>query len=175
MALLCLLMLPAFGVQAQQTTFSEDEVKAAFVLRLATFTSWPSEDQDEGPFLVGVLGDDPVGRTLLELGPQQTVQGRRVEVIPMNGLDRLDDAHVLWVPSAVQRNVSSILDSIRGVPVLTVGDGDEFAYRGGHIRLLRDGTRVRFEVNLEACRESGLTPSSQLLRLGEIIHDSDGG
>jgi hypothetical protein len=53
--------------------------------------------------------------------------------------------------------------------VLTVGDTEGFAERGGIINLVKDGNRLSFEINPEAAQRAGLVMSSKLLFLGKIV------
>ena len=45
----------------------------------------------------------------------------------------------------------------------------QFAKRGGMIQFVMDGDRVRFLVNLSAAERSGLTLSSELLKVAVSV------
>jgi hypothetical protein len=53
--------------------------------------------------------------------------------------------------------------------VLVVSDMPGFAVLGGHIGLVEDSNRLRFQVNLEAALKTGLKLSSKFLQLAEIV------
>ena len=53
--------------------------------------------------------------------------------------------------------------------MLTVSDMERFAHRGGIITLLTIQDRIRFEINVEAARRSGVKISSKLLKLANIV------
>jgi uncharacterized protein len=53
--------------------------------------------------------------------------------------------------------------------VLTVSDFPEFLKRGGMIQFVLEGNRVRFEVNLSAAKNAGLTLSSELLKVAAAV------
>ena len=154
---------PAWG---DDSSPREHEVKAAFVLRLALFTTWPAAagHPEDGPFRVGVLGDDPVGHYLSEAGSGQTIHGRLVEVVPLELGDDLDQVQVLWIPRAVAARQPEILRATAGSPVLTIGEDDGAAARGTCIELFHETPHVRFRVNLEACERAGLTLSAKVLQ-----------
>lgn len=57
-----------------------------------------------------------------------------------------------------------------GLPVLTVGDLDQFAAKGGMIGLVMQSNRVRFEVNLQSAERAGLKINSKLLSLAIVVH-----
>jgi len=58
---------------------------------------------------------------------------------------------------------------VYGRPILTVSDTEGFTRLGGGIELARSGGRVQFVVNADALSRSGLTPSSQMLRLAQRV------
>jgi hypothetical protein len=58
--------------------------------------------------------------------------------------------------------------------VLTVGEIEGFARRGGTINFYLEDDKVRFEINPESTRERGLRMSSQLLALGRIVATEPG-
>jgi len=55
--------------------------------------------------------------------------------------------------------------------VLIVGDGREFAERGGVIGLFVEDGHMQFAVNLGLARRAGITLSSQMLSLATIVGD----
>jgi hypothetical protein len=63
----------------------------------------------------------------------------------------------------------SILAGLKDASVLTVGETEGFAARGGIINFYIEGNRVRFEINPDAAHRSGLKISSQLLQLGKLV------
>jgi len=163
-------------VGAAQPTVAEHELKAAFVLRLASFTNWPEEEETEDsvPFRFGVLGDDPVGRLLIEVGEQQTIKGRPVEVVRLTMGDDLSDVLVLWIPEDYDQQEHEILIWTASTPALTIGEHRGSASHGLCIELQRDVTHVRFLVNRAACERAGLTLSAKLLELGKLVADQSG-
>jgi hypothetical protein len=77
----------------------------------------------------------------------------------------------VFVTSSEARAASSVLKAIGTSPVLTVGEPSGFARSGGAIGLVfRDG-RIAFEINPAAAARAGLTVSSKLLRLAEIVDE----
>jgi hypothetical protein len=62
-----------------------------------------------------------------------------------------------------------ILESTEGRPILTVGDSEGYGERGVMINLYVEHGQVRFEINLEAARRSGLVFDFRLLELARLI------
>jgi dihydroxyacid dehydratase/phosphogluconate dehydratase len=57
-------------------------------------------------------------------------------------------------------------------PVLTIGEHVPFSRLGGIIAFIRDGNRVRFEINADAAERAGLQVSSKLLRLAAVWREN---
>jgi hypothetical protein len=72
--------------------------------------------------------------------------------------------------------LSAVLASAKRLPVLTVSDIPHFAERGGMIGLVNQEDRIRFEVNVAPIEDSGLTVSSELLKVAlRVIRKRAGG
>jgi len=62
-----------------------------------------------------------------------------------------------------------IIQLVKWLPILTVGETPGFAEHGGVIRFTVEDNRVRFEVNVDAAHQADLNISSRLLTLAKII------
>lgn len=155
---------------------SEDNIKAAYLFNFAKFVEWPKEAfrSDNEPIYVCVLGDDSLASILSSI-ENKTVGGRKLDIIS----DQTDvgsrNCHILYIGDSFGRKGPYLLDSIRQKPVLTVSSQEGFASEGGMIGFIRKGNYIRFEVNLDAVRESGLSISSRLLKLAVIVEGGRGG
>jgi YfiR/HmsC-like len=160
-------------VRGDPTTPSEYEVKAAFIYNFAKYVSWPeaSTSEKKKPFVIGVIGKDPFGQALDAAMRGRSVEGRAVFVERYGKVEEVADCDILFISSSEKNNLHRILEALHKAPVLTVGDMDQFAERGGMINLTTEEKRVRFEINVEAAERAGLKPGSQLLRLARIVGD----
>jgi len=64
----------------------------------------------------------------------------------------------------------SILRTLKGTGILTIGDTAGFAGQCGIVNFYQQSGKVRFEVNIEASRRENLQISSKLLRLARIVN-----
>lgn len=62
-----------------------------------------------------------------------------------------------------------ILQETRRLPVLTVGETEQFTDQGGIIRFLMKEKKVRLEIDLKTAREVRLQISSQLLGVADVV------
>jgi YfiR/HmsC-like len=162
---LLLAALPA-AVRAQVAA-SEYDVKAAFLFNFTKFVEWPGSafSDDRGALQLCVFGGNPFGKSLEAVAGEE-VGGHRLGVRRVEDTGKLAGCHVLFIdPAESSDRTSQVLSSVRGEPVLTVGDNRGFLDRGGIINFVLEGTKVRFEINQEAAERAGLKISSKLLRL----------
>jgi len=168
------LLMTGLGVaQVWAVPAPEYRVKAAFIYKFATYIRWPptpSGTAPTTPFLIGIIGSDPFGGSLEEVVRDQTVQGRNIRI---KVLGRMEDAltcDLVFVAATERPNLARILAALRGAPVLTVSDVDDFAEQGGMIGLVTtEDNHIRFDINKVAVERAGLRASSQLLQLARIV------
>src|SRR5713226_5324723 len=171
---LALFMTMSFVVVAplrSQETRSptEYEVKAAFIYNFARYIQWPKESPTNTPFVIGVIGKDPFGVALDDAILGQKIQGRPVVIKRFTNIDNVANCDILFVCASESGRLQQIFGALHQAPVLTIGDVDQFAERGGMINLTTEDKRIRFEMNVQAIGRSGLKAGSQLLRLARIV------
>lgn len=152
---------------------NEYEVKAAFLYNFAKFTAWPSPSgQAEDVFTICILGDDPFGPAL-DLLKGKPVDGRPVEVHRLTKPAEIGRCRMVFVGPPHARDIGSLAEKLRDQPVLTIGDGPGFVRSGGMIGFVLSDGRVRFEISPGRISPTGLTVSSQLLKLAIIVRAGD--
>lgn len=145
---------------------SEWDLRAVWLYKFASYIKWPKErlPDDKSPVVIGVLGHDPFGKSL-----DATLKGKKLGARPIE-IQRFDDveksaiSHLLYVSTTDPDEIDAILATLRGKPIVLVGDGPTFTRRGGMIAFKRDGRKMNFIVNLPALKSAGLDASSELLK-----------
>jgi YfiR/HmsC-like len=166
---LALIAAGGIGTGAQAQSLGENDVKAAFVLKLVNFVQWPSSGTND--LVIGFIGADATSDALQRQVAGKSVNGRRVVVRRM-GLDGdLKACQVIFVGDSERKNTPSVLERVRGTSVLTVGEYDGFGQHGGIVNLMLNEGRIRFEVNPHAAERAHLQISSRLLSLATIVAD----
>lgn len=161
-----------FDVPVQtKVTSPEYQVKAVFLFNFTQFVEWPEKifSADNEPLVIGILGDDPFGAFLDETIKGESVNGHPLKVQRFTKLDQLTTCHVLFISQTEKNQVKSILLGLERKSILTVSDINNFAKQGGMIRFVTESNKTRIRINLEAAKKEGLTISSKLLRLAEIV------
>jgi hypothetical protein len=153
---------------------SEYLIKAGFIYNFAKFVEWPTAafSQPDSPIVIGVLGTDPFGNVLDRIVEDKKIGPRGFVVKRLKwgkDLKDLKDCKIVFVSASERVHIDEILQSVKGLPILTVGETPGFAERGGVIRFTLEDNRVRFEVNVDAAHQADLNISSRLLTLAKII------
>jgi hypothetical protein len=153
---------------------SEYLIKAGFIYNFAKFVEWPSAafPQADSPIVIGVLGTDPFGSVLDRLVQDKKI-GQRGFVVRRYkwGKDMKDlrDCQILFISASEKAHTDEVVQFVKWLPILTIGETPGFAERGGVIRFTLEDNRVRFEVNVDAAHQADLNISSRLLTLAKII------
>lgn len=150
---------------------SEDEVKAALLYNFTRFVDWPDDAFPEpaSPFVFCILSDDSFGQEVGDTVAGKMLDGRDVRVRQVAELSAFSTCQLLFVSRSERGRLPEILAALRQLPVLTVGDSDEFVGGGGMIGLVLRRSRVRFEIDQAAAERAGLAISSRLLDLADRV------
>jgi len=155
---------------AQAGSHEEYQVKAAFLHKFAKFAEWPSAafSGDSDPFILCVLGKDPFGKALDTLH-DKTVGKRKFVIEKAQSIDDVRKCHILFISSSEKTNLQQILKAARNKQMLTVGDTEGFARSGVMINFILQEGKIQFEINPQAVQQTGLTVSSQLLKVSKVV------
>jgi hypothetical protein len=169
-----LFLLCALTARAQDVT--EPSLKAAFIYNFAKFTEWPQGVlPPTGSFNACVLGDGPVGDALARTVKNRLLAGRAISVSRVQPDGPLRSCHLLYVAGVTPPQAAAIVAGVQGAPVLTISDLDNFARSGGIAYVFVENGKMRFDLNLDLARRSGLQLSSKLLSLAAHVIDPAGG
>jgi hypothetical protein len=169
--------IPEAFAQAPDSDSSEYLIKAGFIYNFAKFVEWPSTAfaQPDSPIVIGILGTDPFGNLIDQIVENKKIGARGFVVRRLKrGTDLKDlrECKILFVGDSERAHIDELLQIVKTLPILTVGETPGFAQRGGVIRFVLEDNRVRFEVNVDAAHQADLTISSRLLTLARIIQQA---
>ena len=163
----------AIPTWAQANSSVEYQVKAAFLLNFAKFVEWPPNtfQNERSPMTVCVFGYDPFGDALDEIIRGKNIDNHELLARRINELPDLKECQLVFVSEREEKRLPEILNNLKGVGALVVGEGENFAERGGGIQFYLENNRMRFAINVDAVQRAHLTVSSKLLALARIVHD----
>jgi hypothetical protein len=151
---------------------AQHEVKAEFIERFPRFVEWPASafPSPSSAFVVCIWGQGPLSSRLEEVVTRGPIQARPVRVLRVGQRESIHPCHILYVAKLERAVVRGIAASTRGKPILSIGDEPGHAEDGMLINLVVDHEGfVRFEINLDVARVSGLKISAKLMRLARRV------
>lgn len=165
-----LLLLGTLSGNAQNPSL-EYQLKAVFLFNFTQFVDWPAESfpDDQSPLVIGIIGENPFGNYLEQAVSGETKNGHPVIVQYYQDEDSAKSCHMLFINLPESDKRKQVIEKIKEEPVLTVSDASDFFVQGGLVRFVKKNNKIRLQINLEACKELGIVPSSKLLQLADII------
>jgi hypothetical protein len=159
-----------------QATAEEYQIKAAFLYHFAQFVEWPGSTLNGGDLSLNLCIFDGSSH-LLEL--RNSIEGKPIgsrvfHVRQLSPAQDIQGCHILFLSREQARRQSAMLKSLRGLPVLTVGETANFLTDGGMIRFHLEDNKIRFDINLGAADLSHLKISSRLLLLATSVNRGNG-
>lgn len=142
------------------------KVKAAFLVTFTRYVEWPEMGKGSS-FVIGVLGSDPFRGELERIAREKAVDGRRI-VIQRVSWATASSANLLFIPQSESGNLTG-LQKIAKLPILTVGESNEFCKQGGMVGFNIANQNVGFEINATVAKNVGISISSQLLKLASAV------
>jgi len=150
--------------RAAAAEYTEDDVKAAFVARFASYVEWPASNTD-APMVIGVVGADGTLEKVRELSADMRVDQRRVIVEGFHSATDLKRADVLFVSSEAIRRESALARAAlrEPAPTLVVTDRSQGIPAGAVINFVVQERKVRFEISLVEAERRQLKLKAGLL------------
>lgn len=142
-------------------------------------------------FIICILGDNPFGESfkpvldkkldskkirLVELESFQKFRGsyrttaEAVKAYQSKHADVLIQSHFLFLCDSEKVFLDDLLALFRGHAIVTIGDMQDFAKKGGMIGFVLHDNKIRFEVNLVAARKEKINIRSQLLQIAKQVY-----
>jgi YfiR/HmsC-like len=165
----------AAGTISAQQARTEYQVKAAFLLQFLKFVEWPDglPKDFNGRWVIGIVGDNPIGNELNRLGLGQVVQGRNIQVRRILTGEDPRACHILFIGDSEKWRLPSILTSLRGSSVLVVADMGHFIESGEMIQVTSEDSHIRLVIDVGAKSTARLKVVSKLLFLARTVTSAE--
>jgi len=153
------------------SSFTEYQVKALFLLNFTKYVGWPDAAfaQTNTPITIGICGEDGFGGALEKAVAGRNVNGRSIVIEHVQDLGQMIKCQVLFISGSEKAKEDEILGQLKFSPVLTVGESDKFTDQGGVINFIKKDGKIRLEINFEAAQHANLQISSKLLSVADVV------
>ncbi len=143
--------------------------KAAFIYNFAKFTTWPDDAWQRQPDTITLctVGNDSLTPGLNKLSGR-VIRDRTLKVIRLP--DKINNqCHIIYIGQTHHQRYKRLITQTRDKAILSISQIPGFAENGGIIELHRRGGQTSISVNLDSANNAGITLSSRLLILADII------
>jgi hypothetical protein len=164
-SLLSISLTPS-GWAQPPASMSPSDVEAAYLYNFGKFIRYPAvQGQDATSFSICILGEDGFGGTLDSLVSNELIEGRKIVARRLTSPSAATNCQIVFIAASEEPRLAKDLAAFEKKPVLTVSNLPGFLEHGGMIQFLLQKNRVRFAVNLTQTEQSGLSLSSELLKV----------
>ena len=149
----------------------EYQIKATYIYKFTKFIDWPPSAfaSPNAPIVIGIVGEDPFGKTMDKTVQGETLGGRTFVVKRLRADEDLRSCHLLFISRSEKDRLPVMLNRLKGSSVLTVSEIKGFAERGGMINLTIVDNSVKTEINQTAAEQAGLQISAKLLIRARLV------
>jgi hypothetical protein len=150
---------------------TDTQVKAVFLFNFAKYVDWPATafSNATAPITIGVIGTGSFDDSIQHVVEGKTINGRRFVIKHLAADSELAGCHILFISHSEASRMGPILDRAGALPILTVGEDEQFARNGGIINFVLKNGNVRLEIDLAAAKKAGLSISSKLLAVADVV------
>ncbi len=159
---------------AQAPGPSQTDVQAVYLFDFAKFVHWPTGEKHE-PVTICVAAQRFYIDTLTRIVAGEQVDARPIAIRAVHVPADEAGCTILFIDNSAKEHLDSLLAETAGKPVLTVSDIPGFLDRGGMIQFLAVNNRIRFSVDLRPAERSGVSLSSELLKVALAVNGKAGG
>lgn len=146
--------------------FSQNEkLKVVFIYNFTKYISWPAA-QNQGDFIIGVLGSPAMSKELASYVASRKVGTRSIKVVDFASSGGLQNCHLVYVPGSQNGSLGSVIAKYKQQPVVVVADNPGAIDVGAGINFIVDGGKQKFEVRKTNLEKNGLKVNSELVNMG---------
>ena len=158
-----------------QSAPNEYQLKAAFLYNFTQFVNWPSSSftSPNAPLVIGVIGKNPFGTYLEQTISGESANGHPIIFQHYSSNEEIKSCQILFINMSEKKKITEIINTQKNKAILTVSDTPHFLEYGGIVKFLNKNDKIKLQVNLKAAKEASLVISSKLLRLVEIVENTN--
>jgi len=165
------LLLGSARASGGEPPLTKYQVEAVFLFNFAKYVDWPpgAFTNAAAPITIGLLGTNPFGDSLQHVAEGKVINGRPVIIKRLAADSDFGGCQILFISDSEASRVGEILAKAGALPILTVGEDEEFAQKNGMINFVLKEGKVRLEIDLATAKKAGLTISSHLLAVADVV------
>ncbi|MCG8696412.1 MAG: YfiR family protein, partial [Bacteroidales bacterium] len=151
-----------------QTAY-EYEIKSAYLEKISRFIYWPGTIDSSRYFIIGIAGNNPFKTIIYNDYQTRFIKNKPVKIKEVTNKKDIQGCHLLFIPKDIENDLESYIQASQLYHTLIISEKDGWAEQGIHINFYIRDDKVRFEINVESLKKSGLKAESMLLDYARIV------
>lgn len=152
------------------STFGQDrpihEVYSMMVFNFTKYVQWPTHS---GEFVIGVIGNADIHKTLEQWYGGQVRNGKTYIIKKFNSAAEMTDCNVVFIDKSKSGEFDVVKTKISGKGTLLITDKNGLGQKGSAINFKNEGEKLKFELNQKAMESANLKVSSSLVSMAILI------
>ncbi len=172
MLLTCFLITLAGLKNSSAQNFTENEIKAAYIIKLSKFIRWPDNYLKGNIIILGIYGNDPFENILHKIIDLNPNQSENWLIEHYTSVQEIKDCNILYLNTENQEDINAILHLLSNKPIVTIGNNiPYFCERGGILNFIdKSGTANKFQMNNLSAKNKKIIIDSRLLAIAKLIN-----
>jgi YfiR/HmsC-like len=154
------------------STFAQDrpihEIHTMMVFNFTKYIQWPDSDKP-GEFVIGVIGNDDVYKTLTTWYNGKTKGSKTYVIKKFTNAADLSDCDVVYIDKSKSGEFDAVNGKVRGKSTLIITDRNGLGIKGSCINFKNVEDKLRIELNQKAMEAANLKVSSSLTTMSILI------
>jgi hypothetical protein len=144
------------------------EIHTMMVFNFTKYVQWPEQDK-AGEFVIGVIGNDEVYKTLTTWYSGKTKGAKTYVIKKFNNALEVSDCAVLYIDKSKSSEFDAANNKVKGKGTLVVTDRNGLGAKGSCINFKTVEDKLRIELNQKAIETANLKVSSALTSMAILI------
>lgn len=151
----------------------EYALKADFIYKISKYCYWPNSRVQQDSFTIVIIGKNYFKENIHILSSKQ-IDNKPVKIQVVQFAEIIPPCNILFISDTEEKNLKTILNAIKGQPILTISDTDGFAQAGTCINFYYTNQQtLHFQFNPDAIKRSGIIVDLYLLTYGINIKEKN--
>jgi YfiR/HmsC-like len=154
------------------SVFAQDrpmhEIHTMMVFNFTKYIQWPDSDKP-GEFVIGVIGNDDVHKTLTLWYNGKTKGSKTYVIKKFTNASDLSDCAVVYIDKSKSGEFDAVNGKVRGKGTLVITDRNGLGARGSCINFKTVEDKLRIELNQKAMEAANLKVSGSLTTMAILI------
>jgi hypothetical protein len=165
--MLLAVFLTASSLRAQDAR-PMHEVYSMMLFNFTKYVQWP-DHSDNGEFVIGVIGNTDVFKTLETWYSGKARAGKVYVIRKFNSAAEISDCHVLFIDKSRSGEFENANEKVKGKGTLIITDKNGMGAKGSAINFKTIDNKLKFELNQKAIEASNLKVSGSLTSMAILI------